>query len=200
MQVILLQQVRNLGDIGDQVRVRAGYGRNFLIPQGVALMATKANIAVFEQRKAEFLEAARERKAQAQGRVEKVPASITVPMRASDEGKLYGSVGPHEIADALGEVGFEADAGEVILAEGSIRLIGYYQATLSLHAEVEAEIQVIVAQRTDMGVNMPPAPGSDEDEAVKAASQDEQAEDPAAVAEGEQADTEATVSGSDEAS
>lgn len=177
MQVILLQQVRNLGDIGDQVNVRAGYGRNYLIPQGVALMATKTNIAEFESRKSEFLAAAKERKGQAQARAETMPRSITIPMRASDEGKLYGSVGPQEIATALTEEGHDTDAGEVILPEGSIRLTGYYEATLSLHAEVEFDIEVIVAQLTDMGVNMPPKPGTPEAEAQAAAAEAAQADE-----------------------
>lgn len=174
MQVILLQQVRNLGDIGDQVKVRAGYGRNYLIPQGVALMATKANIAEFEERKAELLAASRERKAQAQARAESVPRSITIPMRASEEGKLYGSVGPQEIAESLTGEGHETDPSEVILAEGSIRQTGYYSASLSFHAEVETEIEIIVAQLTDLGVNMPPAPDSAEGEATQTATAEAQ--------------------------
>lgn len=174
MQVILLQQVRNLGDIGDQVKVRAGYGRNYLIPQGVALMATKANLTSFEERKAEYLAAAEQRKSKAMARSETTPRSITIPMRSSEEGKLYGSVGPHEIANALTEAGHETEAGEVILAEGSIRATGYFEATLSLHAEVEFDIEVIVAQYTDMGIKMPPKPGSAE--AEEAAAEAEQAE------------------------
>lgn len=183
MQVILLQQVRNLGDIGDEVKVRAGYGRNYLIPQGVALMATKANVAEFEARKAEYLAAAKERKSQAQARAETTARSVTIPMRASDEGKLYGSVGPQEIATALTEEGHDTDAGEVILAEGSIRLTGYYEATLSLHAEVEVDIEVIVAQLTDMGVNMPAKPGSGDASESEAAAAEAAESEEAAVEE-----------------
>lgn len=157
MQVILLQKVRNLGDIGDQVHVRAGYGRNYLVPQGIALPATEENVRVFEERKTELLAASKDREARARARAEALQdGSFTLPMRASDEGKLYGSVGPHEIAAKIAEEGHELDASEVILAEGAIRQVGRYPATLALHAEVQIEIEVVVAQLTDTGVNMPP--------------------------------------------
>lgn len=193
MQIILLQQVRNLGEIGDQVKVRAGYGRNFLIPQGIALMATKANLVEFESRKTEYLAAATKRKGRAQARAETTPRTLTIPMRASDEGKLYGSVGPIEIAHALAEDGHEIDAGEIILPEGAIRLVGYYEATLSLHAEVEFDIEVIVAQLTDMGVNMPIKPRSAEAVEAEAAAEaevtdGEAVEDAAEADEAEAAD------------
>lgn len=197
MQVILLQQVRNLGEIGDQVKVRSGYGRNFLIPQGVALMATKANLAEFESRKSEFLAAAKERVGRAQARAETTPRSLTIPMRASDEGKLYGSVGPMEIAHAFAEQGHEIEADEIILAEGSIRQVGYYDATVSLHAEVEFEVEVVVAQRTDMGVNMPPRPGSAEADEQEAAAEEAAIEDDAEEDEAEAAEA-ATEAESDE--
>lgn len=156
MQIILLQKVRNLGDLGDQVRVRPGYGRNYLIPKGIALASTPANLEVYEQRKSELLAASNDRIAQARARAEALAGqSFTIPMRASEEGKLYGSVGPHEIAVAVADAGHEMDAAEISLAGGAIRQVGYYSATLQLHAEVEADIEVVVAQLTDLGVNLP---------------------------------------------
>ncbi|MDT0617777.1 50S ribosomal protein L9 [Salinisphaera sp. P385] len=203
MQVILLQKVRNLGDIGDEVKVRAGYGRNFLIPRGVALMATVANRKTFESRKDELLKASEDRMARAQGRAESFRGkSFTVPMRASDEGKLYGSVGPQEIVDVVtAETGAELDASEVILAEGAIRQTGYFEATLQLHAEVEVQVELVVAQLTDMGVNMPNMPVA-EDETTSAAAQlpsdeDEDDDEYAEEAEGA-ADDVAAGEGEDE--
>lgn len=162
MEVILLQKVRNLGDLGDQVKVRPGYGRNFLVPKGYALPATPENVRVFEQQRAELLAASEERMDRARGRAEALDGrSIVIPMRASDEGKLYGSVGPQEVVDAVTEEGHELDAREVVLPEGPLRAIGRYQALLQLHAEVEAEIEVVVAQLTDIGVTMPPERGEE---------------------------------------
>lgn len=164
MQVILLQKVRNLGDLGEQVKVRSGYGRNYLIPKGVALAATPANLKVYEERKGELLAASKDRMAQARGRADAINGkSFTVAVRTSDEGKLYGSVGPQEIVDAAQKEGYELDASEVALAEGAIRQTGYYTAVLHLHAEVEAEIEVVVAQLTDMGVNLPAREAAGED-------------------------------------
>lgn len=157
MELILLQNVRNLGELGDQVRVKSGYGRNFLLPRGIALPASSENKAYFESRKSELVAAAGERQQIAESRAEALQGcSVTVPMRASDEGKLYGSVGPHEIVNAASEDGFEVDAKEVTLTEGAIHQIGRYTVLLQLHPEVEVEMGVIVAQLTDAGVIMPP--------------------------------------------
>lgn len=157
MQVILLQKVRNLGDLGDQVKVRPGYGRNFLVPRGYALPATKDNVRVFEERRGELLAASEERIDRARGRAEALGGrSFVIPMRASDEGKLYGSVGPQEIVDAVIEEGHEIDAREVVLPDGPLRTIGRFEAILQLHAEVETAIEVVVAQLTDLGVTLPP--------------------------------------------
>lgn len=165
MELILLQKVRNLGDLGDQVKVRSGYGRNYLVPKGMALPATKSNVEYFESQKAELQKASSERVDNAKGRADKLRGqSFTIAMRSSDEGKLYGSVGPQEIAEKVNEDGFELDAKEVTLPEGgAIRNIGEHHAVLQLHPEVEVEITVIVAQLTDMGVKMPV---SKEEEAV----------------------------------
>lgn len=160
MEVILLQKVRNLGDLGDTVKVRPGYGRNFLMPRGIALAATKANLKVFEERRSELQAASQEREDRAQARAEQLKGKeYVIPMRASDEGKLFGSVGPQEISDKITEEGVEVSPREVTLTEGTIRLVGYYTALLQLHAEVEVEVSIVVAQQTDMGINMPPKGG-----------------------------------------
>ena len=156
MDVVLLQKIRNLGDLGDTVSVRAGYGRNYLFPRGMALPATKSNLAVFEERRAELQAASQEREDRAKLRAGQLRnKSFTIAMRASDEGKLFGSVGPQEIAQAVAEEGHELDPREVTLTEGTIRQTGYYTAELTLHAEVVCEVEVVVAQQTDMGINMP---------------------------------------------
>lgn len=168
MQVILLQKVRNLGDLGDQVKVRPGYGRNFLVPRGYALPATPENVRVFEERRSELLAASEERIHRAQARAESLGGrSFVIPMRASDEGKLYGSVGPQEVVDAVAEEGLEIDAREVVLPEGPLRAIGRFDAVLQLHAEVEVEIEVVVAQLTDLGVTMPPERGAEPEPAAE---------------------------------
>jgi len=169
MQVILLQKVRNLGDLGDQVKVRPGYGRNFLVPKGYALPATPENVKVFEERRSELMAASQERLDRARGRAEKLGgSSFVVAMRASDEGKLYGSVGPQEIVDAVAEEGHELDAREVVLPDGPLRTIGRFQAVIQLHAEVETEIEVVVAQLTDLGINMPPERAAETEEGEEA--------------------------------
>ncbi|KEZ75982.1 50S ribosomal protein L9 [Salinisphaera hydrothermalis] len=156
MDVILLQKIRNLGDLGDTVSVRAGYGRNYLFPRGMALPATKSNLAVFEERRAELQAASQEREDRAKLRAGQLRnKSFTIAMRASDEGKLFGSVGPQEIAQAVVDEGHELDPREVTLTEGTIRQTGYYIAELTLHAEVVCEVEIVVAQQTDMGINMP---------------------------------------------
>lgn len=175
MQVILLQKVRNLGGLGDRVKVRPGYGRNFLVPKGYALPATAENVRVLEERRAELMAASEERQDRARGRAEALDGrSFVVPMRASDEGKLYGSVGPQEIVDVVTGEGHELDAHEVVLPDGPLRAVGRFGAVLQLHAEVEAEIEVVVAQLTDLGVTMPPERGAEpESTAAPAAGEDE---------------------------
>jgi large subunit ribosomal protein L9 len=156
VDVVLLQKIRNLGDLGDTVKVRAGYGRNYLFPRGMALPATKSNLEVFESRRSELQAASQEREDQARARADKLrDQSYVIAMRASDEGKLFGSVGPQEIADKISQETIELDPREVTLTEGTIRLVGYYSAQLNLHAEVSVDVEIVVAQQTDMGVNMP---------------------------------------------
>ncbi len=157
MELILLQKMRNLGGLGEQVKVRAGYGRNYLVPRGMALPATKANVEYFASQKSELQKASSDRIDNAQGRADGFRGrSFTIAMRASDEGKLYGSVGPQEIAEKATEEGLELDASEVTLPEGgAIRNVGEHHAILQLHSEVEVEITIVVAQLTDTGINMP---------------------------------------------
>ena len=145
MELILLQKVTNLGGLGDKVSVKPGYGRNFLVPQGKAVPATAANIAEFEARRAEYeakaqslLTEAEQRKAKLEG------ASVTIYANASTEGKLYGSVGPREIAEALTKHGMPVEKSEVVMGEGAIRLDGESEVMVHLHADVEVPVKVVV--------------------------------------------------------
>ncbi|QWF14788.1 50S ribosomal protein L9 [Lysobacter capsici] len=146
MQLILLQNVTNLGKLGDKVNVKPGYGRNFLVPQGKAVPATASNLADFETRRAEYeakaksqLDGAEGRKAQLEG------AAVTVHANAATEGKLYGSVTPRDIAEALSKAGFPVNKSEVIMGEGPIRRTGEYDVLIHLHADVEVTVKVTVA-------------------------------------------------------
>ena len=145
MQLILLQKVTNLGNLGDKVDVKPGYGRNFLVPQGKAVPATAANLAEFEAKRAEYeakaaatLDAATARQAKL------ADASVTVAANASTEGKLYGSVGPREIAEALTKAGTEVGKSEVVMGEGAFRNVGEYEVVVHLHADVETPVKVNV--------------------------------------------------------
>ena len=146
MQVILLQTIKNLGDLGAVVDVRSGYGRNFLIPQGKALPATKGNLAEVEQRRAELEKQAAEQLAAAQERGEKLnEASVTVTSKAGDEGKLFGSVGTRDIAEAItASTGVEVEKAEVKLPHGALRNTGEYDIDVVLHADVTVTIKLAV--------------------------------------------------------
>lgn len=145
MQVILLQRVVNLGKLGETVEVKAGYGRNYLIPQGKALPANEANIAKFEARRAELEAAEAAELSEAQKRADAL-ADVNVIMRAKagDEGKLFGSIGTRDIADALTKSGLEVDRSEVKLPEGSFRQVGEYKVTIQLHHDITADILVTI--------------------------------------------------------
>lgn len=147
MDVILLEKVGRLGSIGDRVSVKAGYGRNYLIPYGKAIPATQSNIAMFEERRAELEKAAADKLTASQGRARALEAldAITITANASDEGKLFGSIGPREIADAVTAAGEEVNKAEVLMPEGPIREIGEYEIDLQLHADVSAVVNLIVA-------------------------------------------------------
>ncbi len=145
MEVILLEKVANLGGLGDTVKVRAGYGRNYLIPQGKAKPATAENIAFFEAQRAELERKAAEELAVAEARAEKLNAlQISITANAGDEGKLFGSVGPQDVADAVTAAGVEVGRHEVRMPEGPIRATGDYSIELHLHADVNANVAVSV--------------------------------------------------------
>ena len=146
MEVILLEKVGKLGEIGDKVNVKAGYGRNYLVPQGKAVFATEDNLAEFEKRRAELEAAAQEKLKEAQTRAEKLAAVevITITAQAGDEGKLFGSIGTRDIADAVSQKGVEVSKSEVKLPEGTLREIGEYAIDIQLHAEVVTVVNVVI--------------------------------------------------------
>ena len=145
MQLILLQKVVNLGNLGDKVSVKPGYGRNFLVPQGKAVPATAANLAEFEAKRAEYEAKAKASHDDAEARAAKfADASVTIGAHASTEGKLYGSVGPRDIAEAFTAAGLPLEKSEVILGEGAFRAVGEYDVLIKLHADVEVTVKVIV--------------------------------------------------------
>ena len=146
MQLILLQNVQNLGKLGDKVNVKPGYGRNFLVPFGKAVPATEANLAEFEARRADYEAKAKASLEGAEGRkVDLEGVEVTITANASTEGKLYGSVTPRDIAEALTKHGHPVEKSEVIMGEGPIRRTGEYDVLIHLHADVEITVKVIVA-------------------------------------------------------
>ncbi|NLB13965.1 MAG: 50S ribosomal protein L9 [Gammaproteobacteria bacterium] len=145
MQLILLQKVINLGSLGDTVTVKRGYGRNYLVPQGKAVPATPDNIAMFETRRAEFEAKAAALLGDAEARLARfADASVTIGANASTEGKLYGSVGPRDIAEAFPAAGLPLEKSEVILGEGPLRRTGEFEVLLQLHADIETTVKVVV--------------------------------------------------------
>lgn len=146
MEVILLEKMRNLGNLGDKVNVKPGFGRNFLIPQSKAVMATKVNIEKFEARRAELEKQAAELQAVAEARAAKVAeiGSVTIKATAGEEGKLFGSITAADIADALEAAGVSVEKREILLPEGSLRMIGEFDVDLSLHTDVNPVIKVVI--------------------------------------------------------
>ena len=145
MEVILLQRVEHLGTLGDRVKVKSGYARNYLLPKSMAAEATEANIAKFEARRAELEKLEADQLSAAQSRAGRLADMVvTIPANAGSEGRLFGSVGPAEIASAVTAAGVEVTKREVLLNDGSIRQTGEYDVTLRLHSEVEATIRVNV--------------------------------------------------------
>ena len=146
MELILLQKVVNLGALGDKVSVKPGYGRNYLVPQGKAAPATVANVAEFEKRRAEYVAKADTQLADAEARKQKLEtAAVTIRANASTEGKLYGSVGPRDIAEAFTAAGHPLEKSEVLLGEGPLRRTGEFDVQVALHADVHAVVKVVVA-------------------------------------------------------
>ena len=149
MQIILLDKVANLGSLGDQVNVKAGYARNFLIPQGKAVPATKKNIEFFEARRADLEAKLAETLKAAEQRVNEINAleKVTIASKAGDEGRLFGSIGTRDIADAVKARGVQVSKSEVRLPNGVLRTVGEYEVSFQLHSEVFAKIIVdIVAE------------------------------------------------------
>ncbi len=145
MEIILMDKVVNLGNLGDVVKVKDGYARNFLIPQGMAKRATKVNIAAFAERKAELEKLAGEKLAAAQARAEKIAGmTVTIAQKAGVDGRLFGSVTNVDIAQALSAQGVEIAKAEVRLPGGPFKMVGEYPVTLALHSDVTCDISVTV--------------------------------------------------------
>ncbi|RLQ22251.1 50S ribosomal protein L9 [Seongchinamella sediminis] len=146
MEVILLENIGNLGNLGDKVDVKAGFGRNYLIPQGKAVPATADAVAQFEARRAELEAAAAEALAAAEARGAELNAMqlITITANAGEEGKLFGSIGTRDIADAVTAAGVEVDKAEIRLPEGALREVGEYEIDIQVHGEVTATIALAV--------------------------------------------------------
>ena len=145
MEVILLQKVANLGNVGDRVKVRSGYGRNFLLPQGKATLATPDNIARFEARRAELERLAREHLSSASERAAAMKDfKLTVRAKAGTEGKLFGSIGTADIAEACTREGFKIERSEVRLPAGPLRTVGEHLVNLHLHADVDVPLHVTI--------------------------------------------------------
>ena len=145
MEVILLEKIANLGSLGDKVAVSAGYHRNFLLPFRKATPATAANLEAFEARRAELERIADEKKAEAEARAAKlVDLTVTIAANAGEEGKLFGSIGTRDIADAVTAAGVAVEKSEVRLPEGPLRNVGEYDIALHLHSDVEASVKLVV--------------------------------------------------------
>lgn len=149
MEVILLEKIRNLGDIGDKVNAKAGFARNYLLPQKMAVTATPNNISKFEERRAELEKEAADSLAVAESRAEALgKLTINISVRASEEGKLFGSVGTHEIVNAIKELGVEVDKKEIILPQGPIHQLGEFEINLQLHTDVNVLLRInVVAEK-----------------------------------------------------
>lgn len=146
MEVILLEDIGNLGGLGDKVDVKSGYGRNFLIPQGKAVPATAGNVAEFETRRADLEAAAAATLGTAEERAASLNAleAISIGANAGEEGKLFGSIGTRDIAEAITAAGCEVDKSEVRLPEGALRELGEYEVDIQVHSNVTATVNIVV--------------------------------------------------------
>ena len=145
MNVILLEKIGKLGDLGDEVSVKPGFARNYLLPEGKAVTADDKNRAVFEGRRAELEESANEKLADATMRAEKlVDKQVSIAVKSGEEGRLYGSVGTQNIADALTSEGIPVERSEIRMPEGVIRVLGEYEIAIQLHTDVTVQIKVLV--------------------------------------------------------
>lgn len=147
MDVILLEKIKKLGDLGETVKVKPGFGRNYLLPQGKALAATEENRKVFEARKNDLLKKQNDSLSAAKMRAEALAGkTVTIKALAADEGKLYGSVGPAEVVKAAGAQGLDLKKSEIDMVTGPIRTIGTYTVAVHLHTEVETSLTVVVEE------------------------------------------------------
>lgn len=146
MEVILLEKMRNLGALGDKVKVKPGFARNFLIPQGKAVYANKENLLKFEARRAELEKKAAESLAQAIAKQQLINAlpTITMAAKAGDEGKLFGSIGTRDIAEAITKAGAEVEKSQVRLSAGTLRMVGEYEVAIELESDVTAAVKINV--------------------------------------------------------
>ncbi|HEJ1167960.1 TPA: 50S ribosomal protein L9 [Pseudomonas aeruginosa] len=145
MEVILLEKVANLGNLGDKVNIKGGYARNFLLPQGKATVATAENVAAFEARRAELEKAAAEKKAAAEARAAQLSGLVvTLGAHAGDEGKLFGSIGTRDIAEAVSAAGYPLEKAEVRLPNGALRNTGEFDVAVHLHTDVETTLKLII--------------------------------------------------------
>jgi len=145
MQVILLEKIDNLGGIGDMVKVKSGYARNFLLPKGKATVATPENVARFEERRAELEKKAAEEVTAAKARASKLDGQVVrITAQAGPEGKLFGSIGTMDVAEACSALGVEVGRSEVRLPDGPIRVIGEHDIEIHLHTDVSASVKIVV--------------------------------------------------------
>lgn len=146
MDVILLDKVNNLGNLGDKVRVKNGYARNFLIPKGKAKLATAGNLAEFEARRTEFEKRSTDALITAQSRQKEIEelGSVVISAKVASEGKLFGSVGVIDIVEAITKAGVSIQKREVRLSAGNLRDVGEYNIVLDLHADIETTIRVVI--------------------------------------------------------
>lgn len=150
MEVILLEKIANVGDLGSIVNVRSGFGRNYLIPQGKAKMATKDNVAEFEARRAELEQAANEAVAAAEARKAQLEDMVlTIKAKTGGEGKLFGSVSNTEIAEAINAAGVEVERREIRMPDGPLRQIGEHEIGVHLHTDVDTVVKVVVEEDED---------------------------------------------------
>ena len=149
MQVILLDKIGKLGDLGDTVSVKAGYGRNFLLPTGKAMLATKENLAIIEEQKAELVKNMEESRSKAVKRGELLSElALSISAKVGEEGKLFGSVGTQDICEAIKQQSIEVEKKEILLANGPLRTVGAHKISIRLHPDVTIELEVSIVDDT----------------------------------------------------
>ncbi len=162
MEIILLEKIDNVGGIGDRVKVKSGYARNFLIPQGKATLATAANIAKFEAIRAELEAKAAGELSAAQARAKKIEGQVVrIKAQAGAEGKLFGSIGTIDVAEALQKLGLDVERSEVRMHEGPLRVVGEHQIELHLHSDVNVAVTVVVESESGLEPQSEPEPEPD---------------------------------------